>query len=204
MTILLLSVIALTFAISHVLFHHRVPAEYTRKLIHCISAIVIAIFPLIMPLLSALVLAGLFLVLIFFLENTRIFPALTAVPRKTWGASMFIVGITLTALFTWQENPLAFQFGVLVLGFADAGASLAGIVNGQKKKSVKGSGAFLVIVLVLLLMLRTTLSLPVTPVWILEAITLSLVLSVIEHLSLYGTDNAILPVLAGVAGMVML
>jgi phytol kinase len=89
---------------------------------------------------------------------------------------------------------LAFQFGVLVMGISDAFAGSIGERYGKKKfsflgltKSIEGSITFFIITLVIITIFRGSIDV--------NAIIITIFLTVAECLGVYGSDNLILPIL---------
>ncbi|MDD4989586.1 MAG: hypothetical protein PHV42_04150, partial [Candidatus Pacebacteria bacterium] len=145
-----------------------------------------------------IVLSVLFVGIIFATKTFGLFESIHGVSRKTWGEIYFPLSLGLLALFFLPEHILSAQFGVLVLGFSDALASIVGIeygVHGMRifghKKSVEGSLTFFVTTTVLIFAFLT----PASFLFIVSAILIAFLLTLVELFSINGLDNLLLPLL---------
>ena len=144
-----------------------------------------------------------------FLRWLNVYRGVHSIERKTLGELYFPIGVALSAfiflpasaptLVSGQANIVLFQFGVLVMGFADAMAAIIGVHYGKHKfaftrdkKSVEGSSAFLITTFLILLLfnffsIKVRLS---------GFLILPIVLSFLELILSFGLDNLILPIVA--------
>src|SRR3989344_1182300 len=108
-------------------------SEYTRKIAHLLSGVIVFFLPYFLTAYQIISLAALFTILLI---GTRYFGLLSSihkVNRKTIGEVYFPLGLGLSAFFFLPQNILAFQFGVLVLAFSDAFGGLVGQLYGKHK-----------------------------------------------------------------------
>lgn len=179
--------------------------NFNRKIIHIISAIIIVFFPYFFTL-REIIFISLFFAFLFTLARiftiAKIFDLLkiiNKVNRISWGEIFYPLGIMLSAIFFLPDRILAFQFGVLVLGFSDALANIFGGLFGTYKvkifngiKSLEGSMVFFVVTLLLLILFQGWagyyFSIPF--------LFVALILTSIEFALFFGLDNLFLPILA--------
>jgi len=163
--------------------------EWERKGVHVITALVLAI--------AVLKYSGWASFTLGFL----VFLALTAYVflermkgisnSRQWGYILFGLGFILSHILFLNLEPIAVAYGILILGFSDAGAALAGKRWGNGElfgKSWVGSMTFFKITTIISLIMGVPL---------LSALVVSLILSVIELFAKKGTDNVLLPIVAG-------
>lgn len=194
--LIVLGVIAALVAV--VEFGHRtlpLPAELARKSIHMGAAMIGAAAPLFLGKMELIAIALLTAVLLLALRKSGALTALHAIERTTYGDAFLPLGIGISAFLFLPGNLPAFQFGALVLGFADAAASLVGeylrfrpFALFGNKKSIGGSAAFF---LVALLLAHLFISAP-----FLMLALIACALTIAEAASGYGLDNLFLPTLA--------
>jgi len=115
--------------------------------------------------------------------------------RQSYGEYFFALGVIVSALLFLPASPGAFTAGMLVLGFADSAASLVGRRFGKhtyhvfgEKRSWEGSVAACMVSFVVLLGVGVHLP---------SALAGAVLLTLTEALSVRGSDNLTLPVLAG-------
>lgn len=172
--------------------------ETTRALIHILGGIFMALLPSVLSRESIVVLGVLFAFLLLLTKHLNLVYSIHGVERVTYGEIFFPLGVAVTAYLFLPGDLAAFQFGVLVLGVSDAIASLVGRNFGSYKisflkstKTIEGSLGFLLTTMALLFMLN-----PATPFLWLFAIPL--VLTILEFALIYGFDDLLLPILAGI------
>jgi len=154
-----------------------------------------------------------------FLRWLNVYRGVHSIERKTLGELYFPIGVALSAfiflpasaptLVSGQANIVLFQFGVLVMGFADTTAAIIGVHYGKhkftfvdprakifgagaSKKSVEGSSAFFVTTFLILLFFNFfSIEIKLS-----GFLVLPIVLSFLELILSFGLDNLILPVVA--------
>lgn len=179
-------------------FGHRtlpLPAELARKSIHMGAAMIGTAAPLFLGKTELIAIALLTAVLLLALRKSGALTALHAIERTTYGDALLPLGIGISAVLFLPDNLPAFQFGALVLGFADAAASLVGeylrfrpFTLFGHKKSIGGSAAFFLVALLLAYVF--------IPAPFLMLALIAGALTIAEAASGYGLDNLFLPALA--------
>ncbi len=176
-----------------------------RKIIHIISAILIAFFPYFFTL-REIIFISLFFAFLFSLARVfnaikifNLFKIINKVNRISWGEVFYPLGVMLSAIFFLPDRILAFQFGILVLGLSDALANIFGGLFGTYKvkifngiKSLEGSAVFFVVTLLLLIVFQGWAGVYFSVPFLFVA----LILTSIEFALFFGLDNLFLPILA--------
>jgi phytol kinase len=180
--------------------------ELMRKLFHVGMGIFALSFPFLIPNnFVAVVLCGATMALLTALRRVEKLrdsygAVLGSVTRDSHGELYFAVGVT--AIFCWaKDENLLYVIPILVLTFADAAAALIGERFGRHqfcliegRKSIEGSFAFLTVATACIykpLVVLTSID-PASAIWL--AVTLGLILMLVEALSWRGLDNLFIPV----------
>jgi phytol kinase len=176
----------------------RIRGEFSRKFVHVIAGSFAAFLPFwvdygwIALLALGAVIAGLVN------RRLKIFSVGSGVRRKSYGDLLFGIAILISALL--KPNKWLFAGAILQVALADGFAAIIGTRNGKHKyvafshsKSPIGTLAFYVVSL-LVTLLALHFGGEAVAVHKLEVIAIvPLVLTVIENVSGYGTDNLTLP-----------
>lgn len=174
--------------------------ETARKIIHILSGVFIAFWPFWMSWGAIILISFLFLLVILLSQAFKIFNSIHGVTRLTRGELLYPVGIGLCAFIA--PSPAFFMIAILNLALADGLAAVAGhrfgLFNGYKilghKKSVIGTMTFFIVSAIIFTLGAKILS-GGQPGHILAlAIWFPLVLTGIENISWYGTDNITVPI----------
>lgn len=183
----------------------RIHGELTRKGVHLGMGLVCSAFPWIFSgagpvfLLAGLSLLGLWAVRVLPPLRTRFLPVLGGHERQSLGEYLFPVGIAVVFALS-QGDPILYCIPVLILTIADALGALVGLRYGLSKystdegeKSAEGSlaifvSAFLIAHVPLLLLTQTGRAESV-----LTALSIGLLVTVIEAICWKGIDNLVLP-----------
>lgn len=176
-------------------------ARYIRKGIHVALALLFAVlsrYELVfgIPVEQVIVVATLGLLAVFLAARyLRLFDRLRTVHARSAGDLYFTLGVLTCTLLFLPEHAHAFFGAMMVLGFADAGASLAGGVRGTheyrisgERRTWEGSGVALLV---------SALVLWTFGMSVLYACVGGALLALCEALATRGSDNLFLPVLAG-------
>ncbi len=174
--------------------------ETLRKIIH------IGIGPLI-PLAkflnidqtSALYFTGLVSLLTFINYQSKLFPAIEDVDRKSYGTLFYCLSLFILIFLYWNEDPTALVAGFLIMTFGDGFAGLIGKNFKSKswtflnqKKSVLGTLTMfftsLIIVFSLGYFQKYTFNV--------SFFTIAFISTVLEQFSILGIDNLIVPISA--------
>lgn len=150
-----LAPIAIVLVASELLWRRGVlRGERARKFIHVLAGSWVAFWPYYIPLDGIVVLSVAMLTLTIYSRATKLFHAIYAVKRKTYGDIIYALGLLLCAYL--GTEPWVFTVSVLLLALADGGAAVVGRLYGKRstylvfgskhlRKSVLGTLAFLVL-----------------------------------------------------------
>lgn len=175
--------------------------EITRKLVHCLAGVPIALFPwLLGSPWTVLALGAAFAAVLTWSRRRGLLCSVHGVPRTSHGDLYYLAAVALLFLFG-RDRPVLYLISILVLVTADTGAALLGSAYGRRtyavetgQRSLEGSAAFFVMAFLsahLPLLLLTDLERPAT---VLIAVQLALLVTAFEAISLHGNDNLIVPV----------
>lgn len=180
-------------------------AETVRKIFHIAMGLCALAFPfLIRDVWLGFVIAGTAILLLlairkFAVLQKRFGTVCGSVQRRSYGEIYFAAGIAI--LFSLAHNNfLLYAISLLVLTFADAAAALVGVSWGKHfyrsiggQKSWEGSFSFFVVATACIYApLRFAADLQSAAIFLI-ALTISLLLTIIEALSWRGLDNIFLP-----------
>ncbi len=170
-----------------------------RKIIHMLSAVAIFFFPYFFSLNQIIFLSLLFAFLFSLARFFDFLPIINKVKRISLGEVFYPLGVMLAAIIFLPHEVMAFQFGILVLGFSDALANIFGDLFGIHRfkilggaKSLEGSSVFFFSTFILFFLFRFPFSFLDLSVYLI----MSLALTLVELLLFFGLDNLILPSLA--------
>lgn len=200
-----IGIIGLIVLVVQFLFYRRlVGGEYSRKLIHILSALWMATWRFDLTHLEVTYLGLLLLFIIFFVKRFNWFNSIFGVERDTYGEASFVVGIILASLLF--PNPVVYALAVINLGLADGLAAVIGTRYGHKKYDVFGAtksligmfSSFAVVLIsgtvfwILVVDLQPSLIFIVTHI-----IATAAVVSGVEFISFKGLDNIAIPLVTG-------
>ncbi len=174
--------------------------ETLRKIIH------IGIGPLI-PLakflgidqISALYFTGLISLLTFINYQSKLFPTIEDVDRKSYGTLFYCLSLFILIYLYWNKDPTSLMAGFFIMTFGDGFAGLIGKNFQSKswfflnqKKSFFGTITMFITSLIVIFGLsyfqKYSLSI--------NMITIAFLSTVIEQFSIFGIDNLIVPISA--------
>ena len=172
--------------------------EATRKIIH------IGIGPLI-PLAkfldidqnSALCFTGLVSLLTFINYQSKLFPTIEDIERKSYGTLFYCLSLFILIYLYWNKDPAALIAGFFIMTFGDGFAGLIGgnfqskswIVFGQKK-SFLGTLTMLITSLIVVFILSYFQKYTV----VINSLTIAFLATFLEQISILGIDNLIVPI----------
>jgi phytol kinase len=173
--------------------------EVSRKLVHAIHGLLVAIWPFFVGYKVVIAVEILFILSVLLAERLRLFGWLWRVGRKSWGQFLYPIGIIIAALTA--DSKWIYLAAALQLGLADAAAALVGKAYGAKssyvvfgqKKSIHGSLAFFVVSCIILqgLLLSGHIAIGGSG---LTMLAIAAVLTLVENAGVYGSDNLLIPV----------
>ena len=176
--------------------------ETIRKIIH------IGIGPLI-PLAkyleidqnSALYFTGIVSILVFINYQYKLFPAIEDVDRKSFGTLFYCLSLYILISLFWTSDPKALIAGFFVMTFGDGLAGLIGKKFKSKswfflnqKKSLYGTMTMFFTSLFVV----TSLGFSNAYNFNINFITIAIIATLLEQFSIFGIDNFIVPITAGV------
>lgn len=183
-------------------FKPNISREITRKIAHIGIAVAVSVWPFYLDWLSIQIL-GLGLVLgVIATIRLDLTSSIHGVVRKSYGEVLFGVAVIVAGMTA--DSPAIFCVAILFLGLADGLAAVTGTLWGKSNnykvfgdtKSLVGSATFLIAALMIIVgySLMTGQQLPAYTL-----IGLPLIATVLENISIRGTDNLTVPLVAIVA-----
>lgn len=174
-------------------------SKWSRKATHVLSGIVVVFFP---EFLNSVEIYSLTIFFFFFLLVSKWKNILTLhdVSRTTYGELIYPLSILLLNYFFLPNDDYAFKIGILVLAFSDGLAGWIGekldykpIFIFQHKKSIGGSMIFFISTFLIF-----TFFFGISLELILPILTVSLALTILEFFVIFGFDNLVIPIVAGI------
>lgn len=170
--------------------------DLSRRLAHVGAGVINIAAPLFVSHVAIIVVNVIFAGLLLVTRNTKHFSSIQTTSRKTYGDVYFPLGIIVAAVVLLPDHATAFQYGVAIMGISDALAGFVGERWGRKSisilnnlKTLTGAAVFYVTSLVITFIF--------TPQFLPVIFVLPLVLTVVEFPLVYGLDNLVLPIVAG-------
>ena len=175
-------------------------AELSRKSVHFAGGLLVLAFPWIFT--SRWTVIGLVSVFAFLIWGTArvgLLKSVHGVARKTEGGLFYPLAVALLFVLAY-DNPAFYLVAALTLIVSDAAAALLGTAYGtvtysveEDRRSLEGSISFLVITFLVVhlpLLLMTDIDRGVS---VILAVLISLIVTLLEGVSLRGSDNLIVP-----------
>lgn len=198
--------------VSEVLCQKRIlKGEFARKFVHIITATFVAFWPLFLSFYQIAIISLLFALAVVAIKKFKLLTSFKSVRRATYGEIWYALGIGVVAILF--PNNAIFAIAILHMALADGFAAVVGVGLGKKaikyryrntNKSIAGSLTFFAISFALNLTYWFALKLdpsmglgfsPALPV--LLSASAAIILTFAEVVSPKGSDNVIVPVLAG-------
>lgn len=194
--------VAAIVLLSEFLWHTSIfkKAETPRKLVHIVTGVYIAVWPLFMSFAWIQVLSAALFIVVFVSKRLNVFRSVHSVDRPTYGELLFPIGVFVAA--TFAQTGWVYMAAVLHLSLADGFAALVGVrywpkfgyrVFGQPKTYI-GTGVFYI----------TSLFIVATTMFFdpasygqnvpLVILLIPLATTALENLAVFGTDNLVVPV----------
>lgn len=191
-------VIFLLLVLSEVLWRNaKIKGEFARKFVHILAGSFIAFLPFWTSYGWVALLALGFIAANLLNRYTRLFHAIHAITRRSWGDLLFGVGILGAAML--RPNKWLFAGAILQVALADGMAATVGTRYGKQgyklfdhKKSLIGTATFYLFSLTIIVAITV-------PPGVLAGnrlavlIIVPFVMTILENVSSYGTDNLTLP-----------
>lgn len=185
--------------ISEVLWRRKIlRGESARKTLHIIIGSYVALWPRFLSFQQIQIISVALLAVVLLSHRLHLFHAINDVRRKTWGDSLYAVGIGLTATLT--SSPWIFAVAVLHMSVADGFAGLLGSRYGKQNqykvfgntKSIIGTVTFIVLSFVILALFSRSCPTQTAPLVI---ALLPFMAALVENIGVRGTDNVMIPLL---------
>ncbi|MCB9839388.1 hypothetical protein H6794_00870 [Candidatus Nomurabacteria bacterium] len=207
-----LSGIGLFLVLGEILWNKKIlKGEYARKFVHILSATYVAFWPLFITNLQIIIISLIFILALVATKKLKLFRSIRSIKRASYGEIWYALGIATSALLF--SDPSVFAVAVLTMALADGFAAVAGVslkkkagsftINGHQK-SLAGTVTFIVISFFINLIYWLTAGSDLLPaqlsgLWFISMLSFgaSSILALAELLSPKGSDNIIVPVLAG-------
>lgn len=203
--------IGICLIFGEILWRKRIlKGEYARKFVHITSASFVAFWPLFLSNIEIALVSLLFIFALILTKKLKLFRSLRSVRRATYGEIWYALGIGVSALVFSDAS--VFAVAVLTMALADGFAAVVGVALGKKagqfkiygqRKSFFGSLTFMAISF-FINAVYWYFNLGALPAdlqnWIfVSALSFGVasILTLAELLSPKGSDNIIVPVLAG-------
>lgn len=197
-----LLIMATILVVSELLWKRvKVHPELARKFVHVTCGVFISFLPFWVSYRWIMILSAGFILVNLLNRRIKVFHAIRAVRRKSWGDVLFGVGVFAVAWF--EPSPWLFAMSLLMVSLADGLAAVFGVTYGERygkyylftqPKTLVGSGVFLVTAALVLLVGLTADNYFADPLQLWPAIIMLPVLLVcIENLAVFGLDNIALP-----------
>lgn len=192
-TIVTIGLLSFYFGLEFIHKHARLESWITRKVAHIFSALIAV--PLLYFLSYSEYLAVLVFFIIFFVIAThkKVFKSIHLQGSTTIGEVFFPIGILFVIIAAYQNHFIAIS-SFLVLGIADAFAGIVGRQYSLNKKTLAGSLAFLITTVLILAATYWGFNVMFTGLSIISIVAISLVATLTEHISLFGSDNLTVPI----------
>jgi dolichol kinase len=125
--------VAVILVLSEILWRKKIiEGERARKFIHILAGIYIAFWPFYIPFDGIFILGCIALTLTIYSRYTKLFHAIYATKRKTYGDILYAVAIIICAYY--GTEPWIFTVSILILALADGGAAVIGKAWGRSNK----------------------------------------------------------------------
>lgn len=181
----------------------KIKGEIARKFVHMSVGTFVAFWPYFMSWQTIQLISLAFLAVVVFSMVFKTFHAIHAIKRKTWGELFFPIGIGVVALL--QPSPIVFMAAILHLSLADSLAAVVGTKFARanhkfyirkEKRSLVGMAAFWLVSTLIIgsiaLVPGSGFGLVFWPL----VLCVPLIMTWVEVLSIYGSDNIFIPVVA--------
>ena len=193
--LLIFFVVLSLFLVEFVKNNNKKKQEIIRKVPHMLIGVILAISPLYMTKKEILISALILFLGVWIGKYSPFFKNIFSIKRITYGMWITPISFSLLAFLWLPENINSFIFGMLILAFSDALASLIGVHWGKPKwflmnKSWAGSFAFFLTTVFLFYIF------PEKNITFQHNILASAFLTIIEIFSIFGLDNITVPFFA--------
>jgi dolichol kinase len=202
-----LAPVGLILLLSEFLWRKKiVKGERARKFIHILAGMWMAFWPFYISFKAIAVFGALATVVLIYSRLTRLFHAIYAVKRRTYGDILFAITLVLCALL--GQEPWIFTVSILFMALADGGAAVVGryyginnqyFVFGKRnlRKSIAGTAAYVVLAYVSIAIGYTLGGQDVMQSYVVICfLFLPFSAALLENVTPYGIDNLAMPLFA--------
>lgn len=170
--------------------------DLSRRLAHIGAGAINIVAPLFVSHVAIIIVNVLFAGLLLVGRNTDYFSSIQTTNRKTYGDVYFPLGIIVAAVVLLPDNVTAFQYGVAIMGISDALSGFVGERWGRKAVSIFNNPKTLLGALVFYVS-SLVITFILVPQFLPVVFILPLILTIVEFFLVFGLDNLILPIVAG-------
>jgi phytol kinase len=170
--------------------------DLSRRLAHIGAGVINIVAPLFVSHVAIIIVNVLFAGLLLVGRNTDYFSSIQTTNRKTYGDVYFPLGIIAAAVVLLPDNVTAFQYGVAIMGISDALAGFVGERWGRKAVSIFNNPKTLLGALVFYVS-SLVITFILVPQFLPVVFILPLILTIVEFFLVFGLDNLMLPIVAG-------
>jgi dolichol kinase len=195
---------AIIFFINWLAKKEIINKQHARKATHTLTGILAFSFPFLLTKPQIIILSAVFVVIMSVAKLKKIL-VLNTVERKTWGEVYFPASVGICAFIGLPHNLNAYLIAILCLTFADTAANIVGniaslkvIKIGTQTKSIGGTLACIIITFIIFALFH-----PLNNNAWLSILFVSILIGLIEMLSIYGTDNLTVPVSATLLSLLL-
>lgn len=179
--------------------------KWARRATHIGAGIIIYFMPDYLSRNDIIIMAFVFAALLGVSKWKKIL-SLHNVDRQTLGEIFYPLGVLCLSIICLPEYVNSFKLGILILAISDAMAGIVGDITKYKRikvfnniKSLGGAITFLITTLIILFFVMG-----ITSQTLLVIIGFSLALTFIEFISIFGTDNILLPIMTATIHIYMI
>lgn len=188
----------LSLFLGYILYRLTRSGEWGRKSVHILAVLIsiLHLFLFVSPW-QSLISGGSMILMLLVIRKTRPGFYLYLIDRKSLGDLFLIAGMALPILLG-RDHLLISILSLLVLGIADAAAALVGMRNRkadakEHKKTLHGSGAFLIVASIIIFGGFLFRDQPLTTGLIIRLVAVILAVTASEAVSHHGIDNITIP-----------
>jgi phytol kinase len=175
--------------------------EFSRKFIHITVGSFVAFWPFFLSWQQIRLLGLGFIIIVAISKYFKVFTAIHAVERPTYGEICFALAVGLLTFITHSKG--IYAAAILHMGLADGMAALVGTIYGKKSsyrifghtKSVAGSLTFLICSIIILIV-YATFQVHMVPAFVILGLAFGA--TVMENIAVLGLDNLAVPVFLAV------
>jgi uncharacterized protein (TIGR00297 family) len=181
--------------------------KITRKFIHIITGIFIAVAPLVLfSKIPLLIISGLFILVNIFASKLHWMPGMHATEKVSYGTVFYPISFFILAFFLWQNHKTILVIAILIMAIADAMAAIVGEnikkpipyqISGELKSFQGSAVMFATTFIITLLGLKLFAQIDNLTVAVTQAIWISGMVAIIttacESISFKGSDNLTVP-----------